>query len=123
MVCFSFCFGRLTGRVKLAERHLLSLHQPQVEIHIHLGNGLGKPAALIQPDEFDHVSALMATVAVPAGLVHLQTAGLFPVERAADVSSPVGLVPVVLDDLPGRDALLDDRSSFHDGHVRLFTTS
>lgn len=106
--------------VDVRQRYLLGLDQPQVEVHIDLGNGLIEPAPLVQPDEFDRVTALMAAVAVPTGLMDLQGRGLLAVEWAADVSAAVGLETVVLHDLSGGDALLDDRGGFHDGH-RKFT--
>ena len=102
--------------VDVRQRYLLGLDQPQVEVHVNLGDRLIEPAPLVQPDEFDRVTALMAAVAVPAGLMDLQGRGLLAVEGTADVSAAVGLETVVLHDLPGGDALLDDRGSFHDGH-------
>ena len=102
--------------VDVRQRYLLGLDQPQVEVHVNLGDRLIEPAPLVQPDEFDRVTALMAAVAVPAGLMDLQGRGLLAVEGTADVSAAVGLETVVLHDLPGGDALLDDRSGFHDCH-------
>ena len=102
--------------VDIRQGHLLGLDEAQVEVHIDLGNGLIEPAPLVQPDEFDRVTALVAAVAVPAGLVNLQGGSLLTVEGAADVSAAVGFETVVFHDLSGGDALLDDRGGFHDGH-------
>lgn len=121
MFCFSLILLCLAACVDVLQGHLLRLDQPQVEEHVQLGHCLGEPAALVQPNKFDGIAALMAAVTVPAGLVHLEGCRLLPVEGAADVSASVRLVAVVLNDLPGGDALLNDRSSFHDGHGQ-FTT-
>ena len=106
----------LSLAVDVLQGDLLRLDQSEVEEKVHLGHRLGEPAALDQTHELDGVSAFVAAVAVPAGLVNLEGCSFFTVEGAADVSAPVGLEPVMLNNLPGGDRLFDDRGSFHDGH-------
>lgn len=89
----------LPALVDVSKGHLFGLYETQVEVHVDLGDRLIEPAALVQPDEFDRVSALVTAVAVPAGLVDLQGWGLLAVEGAADVSAAVGGEAVVLHDL------------------------
>ena len=117
MVCLSLVLIGLALLVDLIQRDLLGLDQPQPEVQISLRDRLIEPAALKQPDELDSVTALMATVTVPAGLVYLQAGGLLAVEGAADVSASVGFETVVLDYLPGCDGLLYDRGGLHDSHA------
>lgn len=85
--------------VDVRQRDLLGFDKAQAEVHVNLGDCLIEPAALEQADKFDRVAALMAAVAVPAGLVHLEGGCLLAVEGAADVSAPVGCEAVVTNDL------------------------
>lgn len=106
--------------VDVGKGHLLGFYEAQVEVHVDLCDSLIEPTTLVQTDELDRVAALVASVAIPAGLVDLQGRGLLAVEGAADVSAAVGSEAVVLHDLLCRDRALDDRGGFHDGH-RKFT--
>lgn len=117
MLCFPLGLLGLTCGVQISQGYLLGLYQSKVEEHIDLCDRLCESAALIQPHEFDRVSAFMASVAVPAGFVNLERCCLLSVKGAADVAASVGLESVVLNDLPGGDALLDDWGRFHDGHT------
>lgn len=72
MFCFSLVLLRLAAGVDVLQGHLLGLDQPQVEEHVQLGHRLGEPAALVQPHKLNGIATLMAAVAVPAGLVHLE---------------------------------------------------
>ncbi len=116
MFGFSLVLLRLPAGVDVLQGHLLAFDQVQVEVQIQLCHRLGETTSLVELHELDGIAALMAAVAVPAGLVYLEAGGLLPVEGAADVAAPVWFEAVVLNDLAGRDAFLDDRSRFHDGH-------
>lgn len=85
--------------VDVGKRHLLGFYETQVEVHVDLRDSLIEPTTLVQPGELDRVSAFVASVAIPAGLVDLQGRGLLAVEGAADVSSAVGGEAVVLHNL------------------------